>query len=87
MTIDPIQPAPRTRQTEAQRRSPQEASTTPRQDAIELSEEARRVIEFADAEPTQRAALVEELRRRVGSGEYRPDAEAVANRLMEQGGP
>ncbi|MQA00600.1 MAG: flagellar biosynthesis anti-sigma factor FlgM [Dehalococcoidia bacterium] len=87
MTIDPIQPLPATRQTQSQRRKPAEAPQGPRPDAIELSDEARHVIEFASATPNQRAQLVEELRQRVGSGEYRPDAEAVANRLVEQGGP
>jgi flagellar biosynthesis anti-sigma factor FlgM len=54
-------------------------------DAIELSSDARRVIQMP-MDRAQRAQLVEQLRQQVDAGTYRPDAEAVARRIAEEFG-
>jgi anti-sigma28 factor (negative regulator of flagellin synthesis) len=56
-----------------------------RQDAIELSEGARDVLRL-DGDAAERARLVARLRQQVDAGTYRPDPDAIARRLAEQGG-
>lgn len=51
-------------------------------DQIELSSEARRL---AAVSPEERAQLVRELSEGVRDGSYRPDADAVARRMVDRG--
>jgi flagellar biosynthesis anti-sigma factor FlgM len=54
-------------------------------DAIELSSDARRVIQMPQ-DRGERAKLVDRLRQEVDAGTYRPDAEAIARRIAEEFG-
>lgn len=63
--------------------APAEPRTEPNADAIEISDEGRRVLEFPKDAGT-RADLVSRLRREVDAGTYKPDADAVARRLVER---
>lgn len=51
-------------------------------DAIELSPQARRVVQMPQ-DRAERAKLVDHLREQVDAGTYRPDADAVARRIAE----
>lgn len=65
-----------------------DASTGPsteRRDAIQLSDQARNVVQLPQ-QSIDRAQLVANLRQQVNAGTYRPDAEAVARRIVEQFG-
>jgi len=55
---------------------------TPREDRIDLSEEAR---SLQGTSPTDREARVDQLRAQVRFGSYRVDADEVAQRMVERG--
>lgn len=55
----------------------------PPADAIEISTDGRRVLDFPK-DPGARADLIARLHGEVDAGTYRPDAEAVARRLVER---
>jgi anti-sigma28 factor (negative regulator of flagellin synthesis) len=50
---------------------------------IQATQEFHRVREAALREPEVRTTLVEDARRQVESGEYRPDPRAVARKVLE----
>ncbi len=61
---------------------PTPPARSPREDSIELSDEAR-VLNEASAE--DRDVLVERLRRQVASGAYEVDASQVAREMVDHG--
>jgi flagellar biosynthesis anti-sigma factor FlgM len=63
---------------------PQAARPEASADAIEISPQARRVVQFPNASERSRAELVARLRQEVDAGTYRPDADAIAQRIAER---
>ncbi len=75
-------PAPRSRATDRAAAPPAPSAPAPREDRIDLSDEARAL---QGTTPTDRQTRVDELRAQVRFGSYRVDADEVAQRMVERG--
>lgn len=66
----------------------QETPRGAKSDGVELSKEAQQVLalrEKLSQVPEVRQERVEELRKQIAAGTYRPDAKEVANRMLKSG--
>lgn len=81
----PSNRANRARRPAASRADASTGAGAERRDAIVLSDQARNVVQLPQ-QSIDRAQLVSQLRQQVDAGTYRPDAEAVARRIVEQFG-
>ncbi len=79
----PQRPTPPAQAAAAGAASRTDQASGERRDAIELSPQARKVVQLPQPRD-ERAALVDRLRQEVDAGTYRPDADAVARRIAEQ---